>query len=271
MTGARAVTREPPSRLAEGELTYLRATPVDAATAADQHARYRKALADRGLDVIVLPPLDDHPDCAFVEDVAVCLPECVVICRPGAESRRGEVDSVAEVLVGDRPVHAIGAPATIDGGDVLVIGDTVYVGRSGRTDDRAISALGRILDDYGYAVTGVAVGAALHLKTAVTAVAEDLLVANPDWVDVAAFGARRVVPVAPDEPFGANTLTVGPAVLVQERAPRTSDAVARLVPLDVVPVEIGEFAKVEAGLTCLSIMIPPAGPTASRPETTSIV
>lgn len=238
------------------ELTYLERSPIDPARAVAQHAAYEAALTASAIPVHHLPALPGHPDCAFVEDVAVSLPECIVLCRPGAESRQGEVASVAAALPDDRPRYAIASPGTIDGGDVLTVGRTLHVGRSHRTSDAAIRQLAGIVATYGYRVEAVEVRGALHLKTAVTAPAEGVLVANRRWVSLDAFDAVTVVEVPETEPFGANTLPVGKdRALVHSGAPVTAERLSACG-VDVTCVDIGEFGKAEAGLTCLSIVVP---------------
>jgi dimethylargininase len=253
-----AIVREPHHRMADVELTHVQRRPIDPVVARAQHAAYRDALARRGVRVRLLPALADHPDCAFIEDVAICLPECVILCRPGAESRRGEVAGAADALPADRPRHVIGAPGCIDGGDVLVIGRTVYVGSSSRTNAAGVVQMTGLVTDYGYRLRTMPVDGALHLKTAATALSDEILLVNPDWVDVEAFGPRRCIGAADGEPFAANAMRLGRTVLMQAAAPRTAESVARVTGLDVALIDIGEFSKAEAGLTCLSILVPPA-------------
>lgn len=255
MTPTLAITRRASPQMAECELTHLERTPIDLARAEAQHAAYRGMLAACGVTLIDLPPLDDHPDCAFVEDVMVALPEVTLLCRPGAASRRGEVEAIMPALPDDRPVERVGAPGTIDGGDVLRIGRELFIGRSSRTNGAGIAAVAAQVRRFGYSVTAVDVPGALHLKTAVTAIADDVLLINPAWVDASAFAGRRCIEVAADEPFGANCLPVGGRLLYAAGHPATAARIeATGVRLE--PVDISEFAKAEAGLTCLSVIVP---------------
>ena len=239
--------------MTHAELTHVARTPIDLPLAERQHAEYRAALAEAGLAVIDLPALDGHPDCAFVEDAAIVLPQLTVLTNPGAASRRGEVTSIAAALPGDRPMATIAAPATLDGGDVLLVGGSLYVGLSTRTNEEAVAALRVLVEPYGYAVLPVTVSGALHLKTAVTALDARTVLINPAWIDAGPFSQIEQIVVAPDEPFGANVLRIGDRVLAQSSAPRTA---ARLAARGyaVATLDIGEFTKVEAGLTCLSII-----------------
>lgn len=250
-----AITRRASPRMAECELTHIERTPISSSLADDQHAAYRQALAACGVTLVDLPPLDDHPDCAFVEDLVVALPEVTLLCRPGAVSRRGEVEAIVTALPADRPVERIREPATIDGGDVLRIGRDLFIGRSSRTNDDGIAAVADVVRRFGYSVTAVDVPGALHLKTAATAIADDLLLINPAWVDAAALGGRRCIEVAPHEPFGANGLCVGDRLLYGTSNPATARRI-EAAGISVELVDISEFAKAEAGLTCLSVLVP---------------
>lgn len=248
-----ALTRPVSRSIPRCELTHLAREPIDHDAAAREHDLYERALEELGCAVRRLPAAHDSPDAVFVEDTAVVLDEVAVLARPGAPSRRGEVSSVAEALAPLREIARIEAPGTLDGGDVLVLGRTVYVGRSERTDDAGIEQLGRLLADAGYAVRAVPVRGCLHLKTAVTALADDLLLLNPDWVPADAFPKTRLLEVDPAEPFGANALRLGETLIhaAEHRATRRRIEAAGL---RVYPVEMRELAKAEAGVTCCSLV-----------------
>lgn len=255
MSGWIALTRPVSASLADCQLTHLERTPIDIPLAREQHRAYENALRDAGCDVIALPAADDLPDAVFVEDAAVALDEVAVITRPGAESRRRELDGVAAELGRHRPLLRIEPPGTLDGGDVLRIGRTLYVGRSERTNDAAIEQLRRLLEPYGYTVVAVDVTGCLHLKTAVTLIAPDTLLINRKWIDVAPLSGCRLVDVAPGEPFAANALLVGDVLLTAQSFPRTNERLAALG-LAPQPVDASELAKAEGGLTCCSILLP---------------
>lgn len=254
MNATAALVRPVATSLAAAELTHLARTDVDASLATAQHAAYCELLTGLGLSVIHVPPAPEHPDGVFVEDTVVVVDDLAVLSRPGAASRRGEVASVADVLVARGLATArIEAPGTLDGGDVLQVGDTVFVGRSTRTDDDAIAQLADLLAPLGRRVLAVDVPGALHLKTAATALPDGTVLAVPDWVDVAAFGPREVVAVP--EPAGANALVVGDAVVLAASAPRTAGLVTARG-WEVHTVDIDQFERVEAGVTCLSVLLP---------------
>ncbi len=249
-----AFTRAVPDRLAECELTHLARQPIDVARARAQHAAYGDALRACGCEVRALPPLPEQPDAVFVEDTAVVLDEVAVIARPGAESRRPETRSVATALAPLRPLRFVAEPGTLDGGDVLVLGRRVFVGLTTRSNAHAVAQLGEWLAAFGYAVRGVPVAGALHLKTAVTALGGGVLLVNPAWVDPAPFGAEDVLEVDPAEPHAANALAIGSRVILPAAHPRTAERV-RALGLEVMPVDVSELAKAEAGVTCCSLIL----------------
>ena len=252
--GLQVLTRRPSAGLANGELTYLGRQAIDLDLAVRQHAAYRAAIASTGATLIDAPADEAFPDSTFVEDAVLAFPECLVLTRPGAASRRDEPERLRPYLPDDRPLFRLDGSATLDGGDVLRIGRTLFVGLSTRTNVAAIDGLREIMGPHGYAVAAVRVTGALHLKTAVTAPADDLLLANPEWVDLSAFGDRRALAVAPDEPFAANCLRIGERLFLQTSHGGTA-ARLQAAGLDVEGLDISEFAKLEAGLTCMSVVI----------------
>jgi dimethylargininase len=251
-----ALTREVPPSLAACELTHLARAPIDVAVARAEHAAYEDALRALGCEVRRLPSPGDQPDAVFIEDVAVVLDELAVVTRPGAASRRGETELVAAALGGLRPLASIGAPGTLDGGDVLRIDRRLYVGSGGRSNDAGIAQLRALVAPHGYEVRTVAVRGALHLKTAATRISEDLVLVNPEWVDDTAFGEMGALPVHPSEPFAANALLIGDRIVHGAHFERTRRRL-EAVNLHVVPVPAAELSKAEAGVTCCSIIVDP--------------
>lgn len=229
--------------------------PIDIDEARRQHERYEEALRAAGLEVRRLVPRDDLADCVFVEDTAVVYDEIAVLTRPGAASRRGEVDGVREALAHHRSLAMIEAPATLDGGDVLVLDRDVFVGLTPRSTISGVQQLRSVLAPFGYTVRGVPVRGCLHLKSAVTRAGERTLVLNPSWIDPGMFEGWETLAVDQREPFAANVLWLGSATIVAEDFPRTNDALARATGVPLLPVPAGELAKAEGGVTCCSLLI----------------
>lgn len=245
-----ALVRPPSPRLADGLVTHLDREPVDAGLAADQHAAYVTALADAGWQVRALPAADDLPDAVFVEDTVVVSGDLAVLSRPGAPERRPEVASMEAALVdlGLR-IARIDGDATLDGGDILQVGTTLYAGRSARTNEDGICQLTRLL---GRPVVPVELRDCLHLKSAMTALPDGTLIGNPDWVDTSVLPGLRVA----TEPAGAHLVLLGDKqVLLAASAPRTADQLAT-EGYQVTTVDISEFEKREGCVTCLSVLIP---------------
>jgi dimethylargininase len=249
-----AFTRSVPPTIVDCELTHLNREPIDFARAAEQHRLYEKELVAAGCVIQRLPDLSELPDSVFVEDTAVVLREIAILARPGAASRRPEVVSVADALRPHRPLKFIQPPGTLDGGDVLVIGCTIYVGESARTNSEGIRQLADFASDYSYAVRPVKVSRCLHLKSAVTQVAQDLILVNSAWVDSSSFNGMRQIEVHPSEPFAANALSIGDNVIYPESFPKTRTRLEELG-LNVHSVETDELQKAEGGVTCCSILI----------------
>jgi len=252
-----AFTRAVSSRLADCALTHLKRHPINPARAVAQHAAYEGALQDAGYTVRRLAPLDDHPDSVFVEDTAILLGSDAVIVRPGVPSRFDEAFSTAEGLAPFFTVRHLES-GTVDGGDVLRIDQTLYVGRSRRTDAAGMSALEKVVEPLGYEVVPVELGLCLHLKSAATFAGPDgegrpTLLVNPDWVDPGIFSGTDAVTVADGEPYAANCVRAGDRLIVAAGNPGTS-AKLRSRGFNVVEVELSELQKAEAGGTCMSLI-----------------
>jgi len=249
-----AITRKVGPAIRRCQLTHLERTPIDVARAIEQHAAYERVLAGLGCTIVSLPEEPDLPDSVFVEDAAVVVRGLAVITRPGAPSRRAETASVAAALARYRPTAAIEAPGTLDGGDVLVLGQRVLVGLSQRTNREGVAQLRALLSLHGLAVEALSVNACLHLKSAVTTVGPETVLVNPAWVDVSAFAGMRAIETDPDEPYAANALRVGDAVVYPAAFPRTA---ARLETAGVglVRVDVSELAKAEGAVTCCSLIL----------------
>jgi dimethylargininase len=250
-----ALTREVSPAIDRCELTHLSRAPIDLGRARAQHAAFERVLVQLGFTIRRVPPAPELPDAVFVQDVALVFDEVAVMTRPGAESRRAEVTSVAATLEPLRPLRSIEPPATLDGGDVVCLGRSIYVGRTARTNEEGVRQLADLLRPLGYSVRSVMPTGCLHLQSAVTSVGDRVLLVNPEWIDRRLFGDVEVIAVDPAESFGANALRVGEEIVYPAAFPRTR---ARLEKrgLKVVTVDLSELAKAEAGVTCCCILVP---------------
>jgi dimethylargininase len=248
-----AITRQVSPAINRCELTHLERTPIDLDLAKLQHQAYEQALRGMGVKVLSLPEAPDLPDSVFVEDAAVVLDECAVITRPGAESRLPEIEPIAKALAPFRKLFTIQAPGTLDGGDVLTVGRTIFVGLSGRSNQAAAGQMQAFLKPYGYTIKSIRVIGCLHLKSAVTQVAGDTLLINPSWVEAANFPGMKIIETDPSEPYAANALMAGEWVIYQPVHPKTLE---RLVALGVHPVLVdeSELSKAEGALTCCALI-----------------
>jgi len=253
MTGLIAITRDVSASLANCQLSFVERDAIDVERATAQHHAYRHALESLGCRVIALPAQDAMPDAVFVEDVALVFDEIAVMTRPGAESRRGEGASVAEALSVFRTLRTIVSPATIDGGDVLRVGRTIYVGQAARSNADGVAQLRSLVAEFGYTVQGVPTRECLHLKSAVTVVADGTLLIQPEWVDRAVFAGYRLIEIDPGEPHAANALRVGSGVVYPDCFPRTQQRMTD-AGIDVVGVDLSELQKAEGATTCCSLV-----------------
>lgn len=248
-----AITRAVSRTIVQCELTYLARTPIDIATARRQHQQYEQCLADLGCQLIRLPEAPDLPDAVFVEDTAVVFDECALITRPGAASRQAETIAIAQALKPYRRLLHIEPPGTVDGGDVLRTGRKIFVGMTPRTNQTGIAQLTALLAPYGYEVRGVPVRGCLHLKSAVTQVAENTLLINRQWTDAEAFAAMQLIETDAAEPFAGNALMINSAVVYPAEFPATRQRLAQHG-LNVVIVPAAELGKAEGGVTCCSLI-----------------
>lgn len=249
----RLLVRRPSPRLAEGELTHLDRVPVDADLALAQWRGYVEAFRTRGWEVVEVPPADDQPDGVFVEDAVVVFGDLAVLCRAGAESRRGEAETVrVGVTASGIDLAEIVEPGTLDGGDVLKVGRVVYVGASSRTNAEGIAQLRTLLEPCGWAVREIPVTKVLHLKSGVTALPDGTVVGFEPLVDDPS--SFPVFAAVPEEHGTAVVVLDENTVLMSADAPVTA-AAHRARGLDVVTVDVSEFEKLEGCVTCLSVRI----------------
>jgi dimethylargininase len=248
-----AITRAVSPSLADCELTFLARQKIDVAKAIEQHRGYGECLARLGVRLVRLPAEPDLPDSVFVEDTAIVLDELAIITRLGATSRQAETESVADALSEFRPLKFIQPPATIEGGDVMRVNRTLYTGLSARTNLEGIEQLRAIAEPYGYEIRVVEVTGCLHLKTACAYLGARTMLLNRRWIKVQNMTEFDLINVSRYEPWAANTLTMGDTVVMVDRFPRTRVSLKERG-FDVHTIDIGEFQKAEAGLTCLSLI-----------------
>jgi dimethylargininase len=253
MTGLIAITRQVSPAINQCELTHLERQPIDLQRAQAQHREYEEALRSLGVEVVSLLPMLDLPDSVFVEDAAVVLDECAIITRPGADSRRPETDLIAQVLFPFRRLFHIQAPATVDGGDVLVVGKRLFVGISSRSNQDAVEQMQGFLTPLGYTVHPVKVTGCLHLKSAVTQVGENLLLVNPAWVDRDDFPGMQFIDIDLSEPYAANAVLVGDHIIYPLAFPQTRKRL-EAAGIKLVAVDASELAKAEGAVTCCSLV-----------------
>jgi dimethylargininase len=254
-----ALTRPVSPTIDRCELTHLSRTPIDVPRAILQHRAYEQCLVECGCQLHRLPALPDCPDAVFVEDTCVILDEIAVIARPGAVSRRQEVQSVADAVLQYREVVCIEDPGTLDGGDVLVVGRRVFVGRSTRTNQAGIEQLQQAIAIFGYELTTVDIADCLHLKSAATVVSEGAVLVNPRWIDASAFDGIRTVFVDPNEPAAANAFRVGTKVIYPIGYSKTEDRL-RQAGFNLVTLDLSELAKAEGAVTCCSLVFEASSP-----------
>ena len=250
---SRILVRRPSPRLAEGELTHIERVPVDADLAQQQWEQYVDVYRSRGWDVIDIEAADAHADGVFVEDTVVMFGDVAVLTRPGADSRRGEIDTTRAALErAGIPFLAIEEPGTLDGGDVLKVGRTVYVGQTLRTNAEGIAQLDALLAPRGWTVVSVPVTKVLHLKSGVTALPDGTVIGYPPLVDDPSV-YPSFLPV-PEEHGTAVVVLDDRTVLMSSDAPQSAQ-LFRDRGLTVIETPISEFEKLEGCVTCLSVRV----------------
>ncbi|MFJ8826777.1 dimethylargininase [Streptomyces sp. NPDC102467] len=253
MPSQKALVRHPGPRIAEGLVTHVERTPVDVGKALAQWQEYVTALETHGWETFLVEPADDCPDAVFIEDAVVAFRNVALIARPGAESRRGETAGVEEAVARlGCSVNWVWEPGTLDGGDVLKVGDTLYVGRGGRTNAAGVQQLRAVFEPLGARVVPVPVSSVLHLKSAVTALPDGTVIGHAPLVDHASI-FPRFLPV-PEEAGAHVVLLGGDRLLMAASAPKSAELFADLG-YEPVLVDISEFEKLEGCVTCLSVRL----------------
>ena len=248
-----AITRAVSPAIVHCELSFIDRRPIDLASAQEQHHAYETLLEKLGARVISLPAEPDLPDSMFVEDPAIVLDELAVILPLGTETRRREAASLAHALARFRKIEYVSLPGTLEGGDVLRISRKLFVGLTKRSNAEGIRQLAAILAPHNYEVLAVPVTGCLHLKSAVTSLGRNTLLANRAWFDATPFASHEWIDVDPAEPHAANALALAGTIMFPASFPRTR---ARIEAhgFHVTPIDISELQKAESGLTCSSLL-----------------
>jgi dimethylargininase len=249
-----AITRKVSPRMNDCELSFQARQPINLAKAMTQHQAYCRCLSELGLEVVSLPAQPELPDSVFVEDPAIVLEEIAVILHPGAPSRRRESETLAAALAQYRTLAFLPATGTMEGGDVLRLGRSLFIGQSSRSNREGLRHLREIVQPYGYHVHPVAVKNCLHLKSAACLVAPDLLLVNRSWVDLDPFEHLSFLDVPPSEPNAANVLAVDGTVIMPASFPET-EALLEKQGFRVRTIDLSELQKAEGGVTCCSLIL----------------
>jgi len=248
-----AITRAVSPAIVHCEISFIDRRPIDLSKAQEQHRAYELLLEKLGARVLSLPAEPALPDSMFVEDAAIVLDELAVILSLGTESRRPEAASLAKSVSAFRMLDYVTLPGTLEGGDVLRIGRKLYVGLTKRSNAEGLRQLASILAPHNYEIIAIPVTGCLHLKSAVTHIGGNTLLANRAWFDTTPFAGYDWIDVDPAEPHAANALAFGGTIIFPASFPRTR---ARLEAqgFHVTPIDISELQKAESGLTCSSLI-----------------
>lgn len=249
---SKAIVKQPCRNMING-LTSANLGLPDYEKALVQHRQYVELLRQCGLEVTVLNGDENYPDSTFIEDTAVLIPGCAIITNPGAPSRRGEIEAVREFLrkIFSR-IEQITAPGTLDGGDVLRVEDHFYIGLSGRTNRAGAEQLIEILQSGGLTGSTVSLKNVLHLKSGVSYLGKQNLVASGEFLSKSEFQKYHIIPVNNDEEYAANCIRVNDLVIIPAGFPKTGKAIID-AGYEVLECDVSEFRKLDGGLSCLSL------------------
>jgi dimethylargininase len=248
-----AITRLPGENFSDGITTSNLGRP-NYPLILKQHQAYRQALQNLGLEVIVLPAEPDYPDAYFVEDPAIVTPDLAVLTYLGAPSRQGEEAALEPILKKYRPIGYINPPGTVEGGDVLMVGDHFFIGLSDRTNANGATQLSKLLASVGYTSETIHVAAGLHLKSSVNYIAEGTLLVTNSFANHHAFSSYKKVILDPEEEYAANTLWINGTLLMPKGFLKTHSKLAALG-MDIIELEVSEVQKMDGGLTCMSLRL----------------
>lgn len=248
-----AITRQVSPSINQCVLSFHERQPIDIKMAIDQHTAYEQLLSELGVRVVRLAVEPDLPDAVFVEDPAVVVDEVAVISRMGATTRRPEARSLGAALSPYRPLKFLSEPATLDGGDVMRVGRTLYVGVSARTNREGVEQLANLLRPYDYEVKPIEVRGCLHLKSACSYIGENTVLVNREWIDEERLKGFAVIDIPAEEQAAANALLLWDAVIVPASFPRTCARLER-EGFHIRTIDVSELQKAESGVTCMSLI-----------------
>ena len=249
------IVRRPCRAMVEGITSNPQLGKPDYELALHQHDTYIEALKQCGVNVTVLPADERYPDSCFVEDPAVITRKCAIITNPGAESRNGEKDEIIGAIrefFSEDQIEYIVSPGTLEGGDVMMVGDHFYVGRSARTNEEGIRQFIAILEKHGLSGSEVTLSEVLHLKTGVNYLENNNMLVSGEFVDKADFAQYNRIQIPEEESYAANCIWVNGTVIVPQGYPAVEAAV-RNAGYPVILVDTSEFRKLDGGLSCLSL------------------
>lgn len=250
-----AILRKPCKNILQGITSNKELGKVEYEIAVYQHENYVKTLERCGLKVEVLEQLEEYPDSCFVEDVAILTKKCAIITNPGATTRKGEINYIEETIAKYYPqekIEKIKFPGTLDGGDVMMLGDIFYVGKSERTNEEGIKQLSKILEKYNLKVIKIELDKILHLKTGVNYLENNTLLIIKELYDEEEFREYKKIVVPKDEEYGANSLWINGIVIVPKGYVKTKKLLEENG-YKTVEVDTSEFRKIDGGLSCLSL------------------
>jgi len=247
-----AIVRKPGESLARG-LTGAEHGVPDYQKACVQHESYVRALKDCGLKVRELEADEAFPDSTFVEDTALLTPQCAVITRPGALSRRGEIAGMRPVIEEYfTDIEEIRPPGTVEAGDIMMVGGHFYIGLSGRTNPEGARQVIRILDKYGMSGSIIKLDKVLHLKTGVSYLEHNNLAACGEFLSNPELKGFHIIEIPEEESYAANCVWINDRVLIPKGYPETWRKIMD-AGYAVIEVDVSEFRKQDGGLSCLSL------------------
>lgn len=250
---SKAIVRTPGKSLINGLTDSSHLGVPDYSQAIIQHQAYIEALKFCGLEVTVLEPCEDYPDSTFVEDVALITPSCAIMTRPGAESRRGEVEHISSLLVSQfKYLETIDAPGTIEAGDIMMVGSHFYIGLSDRTNIQGANQLIALLEKYGYTGSTVELKDVLHLKTGLSYLENNILAICGEFKSDPIFAEFEQIEIPESESYAANCIWVNDNVIMPAGYPATKELLST-TGYKVIEVDVSEFRKLDGGLSCLSL------------------